>query len=394
MNSAKSRPPVPPRPFTAPATARFTAPPQPKSRNTLWAGLGALAIALAAGAVVTATSGSDQTATVLQVVDGNSVDVTLDGETVRVRLRNVAVPSATDPDPLAQCLGPESTAFLEQTLPVGSSVRLAHGVDQDDAMLAGVYLDDTFVNEEIARVGLGVAVPDDSEIDSDDFYDAVLSAQGEAVEAGHGVYSAVIDCTIAFHLDSYENDSRTLEVATREAVRLARAAQESALESLNTVSADVDRLAGDVAALSAVVSAPEEPVFPMLAFATEPARSLVPAMTDRLTSIAPRISTAQSSIATAITTTEERIAAKLRAAEAAAAAQAERAAAAARWAAEEAAQDAADAAAERAAAAAVPRPKAPSTSGGIDTYTGCRAYGPGGTSIDNKGRRYTKISCS
>ena len=40
---------------------------------------------------------------------------------------------------------------------------------------------------------------------------------------------------------------------------------------------------------------------------------------------------------------------------------------------------------------AAPAPRAPSS--GPDTYTGCRAYGPTGTSIDNKGRRYTKIPC-
>ncbi len=29
-----------------------------------------------------------------------------------------------------------------------------------------------------------------------------------------------------------------------------------------------------------------------------------------------------------------------------------------------------------------------------DTYTGCRAYGPNGTSVDDQGRRYTKINCT
>lgn len=33
------------------------------------------------------------------------------------------------------------------------------------------------------------------------------------------------------------------------------------------------------------------------------------------------------------------------------------------------------------------------TSGGSDTYTGCRAYGPTGTSVDSQGRRFTKIDC-
>lgn len=31
---------------------------------------------------------------------------------------------------------------------------------------------------------------------------------------------------------------------------------------------------------------------------------------------------------------------------------------------------------------------------GRDTYTGCLAYGPGWTSVDDKGRRYTKIDCA
>jgi endonuclease YncB( thermonuclease family) len=31
---------------------------------------------------------------------------------------------------------------------------------------------------------------------------------------------------------------------------------------------------------------------------------------------------------------------------------------------------------------------------GADTYTGCRAYGPDGTSVDDQGRRYTKIDCT
>lgn len=35
-----------------------------------------------------------------------------------------------------------------------------------------------------------------------------------------------------------------------------------------------------------------------------------------------------------------------------------------------------------------------SSASGPDTYTGCRAYGSGGTSVDDRGRRYTKIDCT
>lgn len=92
-------------------------------------------------------------------------------------------------------------------------------------------------------------------------------------------------------------------------------------------------------------------------------------------------------------------AAEAAAAAAAAAAQAEAAAAAAAAAAEEEAAAAAQAAAAARAAAdertaSVPAPVTrPPSSGNVDKYTGCRAYGPQGTSSDDKGRRYTKIPC-
>lgn len=35
-----------------------------------------------------------------------------------------------------------------------------------------------------------------------------------------------------------------------------------------------------------------------------------------------------------------------------------------------------------------------SGAGSSDAYTGCRAYGPDGTSTDDQGRRYTKINCT
>lgn len=35
-----------------------------------------------------------------------------------------------------------------------------------------------------------------------------------------------------------------------------------------------------------------------------------------------------------------------------------------------------------------------SANGTTDTHTGCRAYGPDGTSVDDQGRRYTRIDCT
>lgn len=101
-------------------------------------------------------------ATVLRVVDGDTVDVDLQGERTRVRLLNVDTPETKHPNKMVECLGPEATAFLEDLLPEGTVVGLEYDHERTDKYgrtLAGVYLaDDRLVNAEIAREGLGVPV--------------------------------------------------------------------------------------------------------------------------------------------------------------------------------------------------------------------------------------------
>lgn len=101
-------------------------------------------------------------ATVLRVIDGDTVDVDLQGERTRVRLLNVDTPETKHPNKMVECLGPEATAFLEDLLPEGTVVGLEYDHERTDKYgrtLAGVYLaDDRLVNAEIAREGLGVPV--------------------------------------------------------------------------------------------------------------------------------------------------------------------------------------------------------------------------------------------
>ena len=66
---------------------------------------------IAGSVAVTATAA--ETATVTKIVDGDTIDVLRDGAEVRVRLLNVDTPESVDPDEPVQCLGPESTEFLE-----------------------------------------------------------------------------------------------------------------------------------------------------------------------------------------------------------------------------------------------------------------------------------------
>ena len=86
--------------------------------------------------------------TVVDVVDGHTVEVEQGGETVTVTLLGLDSPAADE------CLGAESADALEQLLPAGTEVRL----ESADDGLAAVYADDVLVNAELARRGLGHAV--------------------------------------------------------------------------------------------------------------------------------------------------------------------------------------------------------------------------------------------
>ena len=138
--------------------------------------VGATAGLVVGGVAVVGAAAGPATATVTRVVDGDTIDVSYGGSEARVRLLNVDTPETVDPNEPVECLGPEATDFLQELLPIGSVVKLQYDqtrYDRYDRELAGVFLDSRFVNAEIARAGLGVAVVYG---DNDRFYDEVLAA--------------------------------------------------------------------------------------------------------------------------------------------------------------------------------------------------------------------------
>ena len=147
-------------------------------------------------ATVADTSEVDQ-GVVERVIDGDTVDVTIDGAVQRVRLLNIDTPETVDPEQPVQCLGPEATEFLEGLLPAGTAVTLEYDderTDRFDRTLAGVFTPDgALVNAEIARQGLAEAVIVG---DNDRFYPPVEQARSEAVAAGRGLYSPDVACTV------------------------------------------------------------------------------------------------------------------------------------------------------------------------------------------------------
>jgi micrococcal nuclease len=94
------------------------------------------------------------------VIDGDTIDVIIDGDEERIRLTGIDTPEKArrDTGAPAECFGDEATAFTEALPPVGTPVRLERDVvgrDDYGRILAYVYRasDGIFVNYEIVRQG-------------------------------------------------------------------------------------------------------------------------------------------------------------------------------------------------------------------------------------------------
>lgn len=138
----------------------------------------------------------DNWATVVRVVDGDTFEGVIAGEQKTVRLLNVDTPETKHPQEPVQCMGPEATDMLEGLLEPGDRVKLEYDLERTDRYgrtLAGVFKDDSLVNADLARAGLGVAVVFEP---NRKFYDEVLQAQQEAEAAGDGLFDPQIDCTL------------------------------------------------------------------------------------------------------------------------------------------------------------------------------------------------------
>ncbi len=95
---------------------------------------------------------------VTRVVDGDTVEVRLDGQIEDVRYIGVDTPETVKPDTPVQCFGPQASGFNHRLLE-GRRVRLVFGVERRDVygrLLAYVYLGagGRFVNAELVRRGL------------------------------------------------------------------------------------------------------------------------------------------------------------------------------------------------------------------------------------------------
>lgn len=138
---------------------------------------------------------------VVRVVDGDTVDVKVDGEIQRIRLLNIDTPETVDPSQPEECLGAEATAYTKTLLKPGQKVDLVYDVDRTDRYgrtLAHVILENGHaVSDLIARQGLGIPVVFGA---NDGRISEVKAEFAKASDDELGFFDPNEDCTLAAQL--------------------------------------------------------------------------------------------------------------------------------------------------------------------------------------------------
>lgn len=113
------------------------------------------------GGISNATSSTenrDSFFPVEKVIDGDTIDVIVEGRTERIRLIGIDTPEAVDPRKPVQCFGTEASRYAAALL-TGTSVRLEADATQGERdafgrLLRYLFLSDgTNVNERMIREG-------------------------------------------------------------------------------------------------------------------------------------------------------------------------------------------------------------------------------------------------
>ena len=97
------------------------------------------------------------------MIDGDTIDLIIDGQEERVRLIGIDTPETVSRDTPVQCFGAEASAALEGLLPVGTVVRIERDDEPRDRfgrLLLYVYREDDglFVNRWMVENGFASAV--------------------------------------------------------------------------------------------------------------------------------------------------------------------------------------------------------------------------------------------
>jgi len=122
-----------------------------------------------------------ETATVVSVIDGDTIDVMLDGQRQRVRYIGINTPERDEP-----CYADATRA--NESLVDGRTITMVidtTNTDRFDRLLRYIYVGDTFVNAELIRQGYAEAVSFPPNVA---FYDTFRDLEREAARANLGCH--------------------------------------------------------------------------------------------------------------------------------------------------------------------------------------------------------------
>jgi len=126
-------------------------------------------------------------APVVDVVDGDTIEVELEGRVEDVRYIGVDTPESVAPGQPVECFGVRASEFNAE-LVAGEQVRLAFDAERRDVygrLLAYVYVGERFVNVELLREGFArtlTIAPNDS------FAERFARVEQAAGRAGRGLW--------------------------------------------------------------------------------------------------------------------------------------------------------------------------------------------------------------
>ena len=134
----------------------------------------------------------DGRATLVRVVDGDTIVVSIAARDERVRLIGIDTPESVRPGAAVECFGKEASGHLASLLPPGTPVRLVGDIEPRDRygrLLAYVYRepDGLFVNAAMARDGFAepLTIPPNVARTAE-----VVAAARGARDSGRGLWGA------------------------------------------------------------------------------------------------------------------------------------------------------------------------------------------------------------
>jgi len=131
-------------------------------------------------------------ATVTRVVDGDTIEVEIEGQQFKVRYIGIDTPESVDPRTPVECFGKEASQ-RNRELVEGQTVGLEKDISNTDGfgrLLRYVWLDGRLVNARLVSEGYALAATYPPDVRYSELF---AQLQGEAREAGLGLWGAACE---------------------------------------------------------------------------------------------------------------------------------------------------------------------------------------------------------